>query len=95
MKMISQKFSLKNVITRRYNNGQLAVFLYDSRSEPIAELSIEVDTVELDNDEFILKAYSENRIIIDKMVKDGLIAPTDRYVILGNHLCPICKVLNS
>ena len=51
--LIDQKQSEKKLYTDRYINGQLAVFVHDNGGEPIAELSIMEDLVELAPDEFI------------------------------------------
>lgn len=92
--MSMQTFSLNHLIKKKYLNGQLAVFLYDTCGQQIAELSIMEDKVELDKDEFILKDYSENGPIIDELMKKEILALTGRYVMVDNHLWPICKIID-
>ena len=61
-KMIkTQKYFEKQLHLNRYFNGQLAVFVLGHMREPIAELSIMYDSIELAPNEFILKDYSENK----------------------------------
>lgn len=84
--------SLGNLVKKRYENGQLAVYFQSDDGEQLAELSIKDDKVELEEDEIILKDYSENSLIIDGMVIEEKLTPTDRFILVGNHLCPICKV---
>ncbi|MCK4780140.1 MAG: hypothetical protein KAT57_08130, partial [Candidatus Lokiarchaeota archaeon] len=76
----------------RYFNGQLAVFLHGNSGEPIAELSIMHDLVELAPNEFILKDYSENKDLANEFFEAELINTTDRFILVGSHLCPICQI---
>ena len=82
----------KKLQTKRYSNGQLALFVEDYDGEPIAELSIMHNPVELASDEFIMKDYSENEEIAQEFIDTGLITPLDRFILIGSHLCPICKI---
>ena len=66
-KMIKNQFLVENILqTKHYSNGQLALFVEDYNGEPIAELSIMHDPIELASDEFILKDYSENKQIAQR-----------------------------
>ena len=82
----------KKLQTKRYSNGQLALLVEGGDGEPIAELSIMHNPVELASDEFILKDYSENEELAQEFIDSGLIMPLDRFVLIGAHLCPICKI---
>ena len=76
----------------RYNNGQLAVYIRGFSYEPIAELSIMNDSIDLAPNEFILKDYSENEILIQDCYESKLFSVTQRFVLIGSHLCPICQI---
>lgn len=91
-KIIPQEASLGNLVKKRYENGQLAIYIHNEKGEQLTELSIKDDRVDLNEDEIILKDYSENSYIIDGMVNKEKLIPTDRYILVGNHLCPICRV---
>jgi len=94
-KMIkTQKYFEKQLHLNRYSNGQLAVFVLDHMREPIAELSIMHDSVELAPHEFILKDYSENKDLVKEYLKAEIITSTDRFVLVGSHLCPICQIIS-
>ena len=80
------------VVKKRYSNGQLAVFFHNYNSEPIAELSIPHNSVELAANEIILKDYSENSKIAQHLIDYEFLIPTDRFVLIGSHLCPVCRV---
>jgi len=85
--LLDYKFRLKT-----YNNGQLAVFLQDYNGFPLAEISIKDENVNLNIDEFIFKDYSENSLLATELLNLNLITPSDRFVFVGKHLCPICKI---
>ncbi|MFX1277748.1 MAG: hypothetical protein ACFFAT_22240 [Promethearchaeota archaeon] len=82
------KFSIQH-----YPNGQLAIFINDFDNFPLTELSIMDDSVELAPNEFILKDHSENTELIEYFLDYGIIESTDRFVLIGKHLSPICKLI--
>ena len=91
--MINTQIALNSKLQKRhYSNGQLAIFAFNYNDEPLAELSIMCDSVELAPDEFILKDYSENRDIAQKFFESELIIPTDRFVLMDSHICLICQI---
>ena len=95
-KMITEQISIKNKLhVGHYSNGQLAVFVHAINGEPIAELSIMYESVELAPNEFILKDYSENEEIAYVFYISNFFEPTDRYVLVGSHLCPICQITSE
>ena len=92
-KMIkNQKILDKKLHTQRYFNGQLGVYIHDYSGEPVAELSIMDDTADINPEEFILKDYSENEEIAQEVIDSQLIIPTNRFILIGSHLCPICQI---
>ena len=91
--MITSQISIKRKLyLKQYLNGQLAVYVHDLNGEPIAELSIMHDSVELAPNEFILKDYSENKGLAKKFLDSKLFISTDRFILVGSHLCPICQI---
>jgi len=88
----SQVRSNRMLQTKHYSNGQLAVLMRDKDGEPLAELSVMRDSVELAPDEFIVKDYSENTDLAQELLKLKLFVPTDRFILIGPHLCPICRI---
>ena len=91
----SQKIFYKNLQVRRYINGQLAVFFHNKSGEPLAELSIMDSSVELNPNEFILKDYSENEKLAQECIESNLFKFSDRFVLIGPHLCPICQLVSD
>jgi len=91
--MINTQIALNGKLQKkRYSNGQLAIFVYNFNDEPLAELSITCNSIELAPDEFILKDYSENETLAQKLFESELIIPTERFVLIDSHLCLICQI---
>ena len=91
--MINTQIALNGKLQKKhYPNGHLAIFVYNYNNEPLAELSIMCNSVELTPDEFILKDYAENKNLAQKFFESKLIIPTDRFILIGSHLCLICRI---
>ena len=92
-KMIAdQKRFNQKLKADRYLNGQLAVFVQDYHGEPIAELSLKSNLIDLAPNEFILKDYSENEDLANELIEQGLIKISKRFFLIGSHLCPVCQI---
>ena len=91
--MIKTQRDLKiQLHTTQYSNGQLAVYIKDYIGHPIAELSIMNNLVALAPNEFILKDYSENKELAQELLDTKLFMPTDQFILIGSHLCPVCQI---
>ena len=90
--MQTQMIFGKKLQTKRYSNGHLGVFVQEHDGEPIAELSIMNESTELAPNEFILKDYYDNAQITQEHLIQKRLIPTDRFVLIGSHLCPICQI---
>ena len=81
----------RSIQKKTYANGQLAIYMNDVDGQPFAELSVSKNSVHLEENEFILKDYSENTELVEELMISGIISLTDRFVLVGSHVCPICK----
>ena len=91
--MINTQIALNGKLQKKhYSNGQLAIHVYNYDDEPLGELSIMYNSVELAPDEFILKDYAENKNLAQQFFKSKIIVPTDRFILIGSHLCLICQI---
>ena len=91
--MINTQIALNRKLQKKYySNGQLAIFVHNYNDEPLAEISIACNSVELAPDEFILKDYSENKCLAQELFESERIIATDRFVLIGSHLCLICQI---
>ena len=86
------KYFQGDITKKKYKNGQLAIFVNGSNGEPIAELSINDYSIDLASNEIILKNYSENSQIAQDLLDSEVLIPTNRFFLIGSHLCPICEV---
>ena len=90
--MINTQIALNGKLQKKhYSNGQLAIHVYNYDDEPLGELSIMCNSVELAPDEFILKDYAENKNLAQMLFESEMIIPTDRFILIGSHLCLICQ----
>ena len=92
MTIKSEKDPKGFILKKNYPNGQLAIYYHNNDGEPIAELSVIQDSIELTSNEIVLKNYSENSEIAHELIDSRILIPTDRFILIGSHLCPICKV---
>jgi len=91
--MINSQIALNVKLQKKhYSNGQLAVFVHNYNDEPLAEISIICNSVELAPDEFVLKDYAENKHLVQKLFDSDMIIQTDRFILIGSHLCLICQI---
>jgi hypothetical protein len=71
-----------------YPNGNLAIQLMTAE-EPVARLSINVDGVSLEKNEFVAKTYNENEGLLPQFIESGLFTDTGKTSCLGHTTCPI------
>ena len=71
----------------------LFIYINDIDGQPFVELSVSKDSVYLNQDKFILKDYSENTELVEKLVNLAVIEFTVRFVLIRSRVSPICKFL--
>lgn len=87
-----EKSFVLTVKAGQYVHGGLAVQLTDeSDGEFFTTVSIFVHGLELANDEFVFKTYSENEGLLDAMLAAGIVEHTGRFAEIG----PICRLLKG
>jgi len=80
------------VKTAKYPGGGLAVRLLNvTTGEPYGTVSTNVDGVDLAEDEFIAKDYSENEGLVEAMVAAGIVEIRGQLEGIG----PICRLLDK
>ena len=77
----------------RYENGNLEVLLNDADGERVACLSADIDGVDLEDDEFVAKTYTENRGLVDQFIDAGTFVRTGVEVPVG--IAPLQPVLKA
>lgn len=84
-----------SVSVDEYAHGGLAVQLMDVLDGvPYSTVSVCVRGVQLADDEFIFKTYSENEGLLESMLKAGVVEETGRLVELAfGDPQPICRLI--
>jgi len=97
MNYIEENFHkwIPNILT--YPNKRYAIGYCSIAEEGYPEFecaaTVNIPDEPLEDDEVIIKDYSENEGIYNMMVAAGHISPAIRYVNTGFVTCPICKLL--
>lgn len=76
---------------RNYPNGRPALELIDASDNiPYTVASVNLPDVLLDENEILIKDYSENEGILDFLVQNKIVYPTERGVQSGFVWIPVC-----
>ena len=83
------------VALHKYENGRTAIQLNDATDgHPYAVASVNMPNVLLDDNEVLIKDYSENLGILDFLIKNNIVTPTPNGVDSGFVWLPVA-VLND
>ena len=76
---------------REYGNGRTALQLVDAKtSEPIATATVNVPDEHLEENEILIKNYSENTGMLAALVGAGIVTDTGKTIKTGFITIPIC-----
>jgi len=81
-----------NLLIKTYPNGQKAVYLRNFEKDHPLELSLMHNSVELEEDQFILNDSFLYGELIEKYLELEYFSLTNRYILVQNQLCPVCCV---
>lgn len=73
-----------------YGNGRVAIELYTLEQEPFMIASVNVPSVHLEEDEVIIKDYSENEGVLKFLEDNNIVHATPYAVQVGHTYCKIC-----
>ena len=77
----------------QYGNGRTAIQLLDAEdSQPIATASVNMPDEVLEADEICIKDYSENKGMLDCLMKAKIVSAPLRYVESGWVTIPVCHL---
>lgn len=83
------------VALHKYENGRTAIQLNDATDgHPYAVASVNMPNVLLDDNEVLIKDYSENLGILDFLIKNNIVTPTPNGVNVGYVWLPVV-ILND
>lgn len=77
-----------------YPNGRKAIELIDAKNgESVLVATINVPEVQINDDEVIIKNYSENEGILEALIKSNVISSPIKTIQTGFITAPICKLI--
>jgi hypothetical protein len=80
----------------QYSNKRTAIRLIDSRDgDTIAVATVNLPNEKLNDNEVIIKDYSENEGILQSLQSASIISEPLRYVETGFVTCPVCTLLTE
>ena len=80
------------VLFERYRNNRIALTLVDEdNGEPVATATTNLPDISLDEDEVIIKNYSENEGILQVLIKANIVKSPERFVDAGRF--PVCRLV--
>jgi hypothetical protein len=92
------KYGTYNVIIaeRSYGNNRLALEILDSEDGiPVMVATVNIPEVPLNEDEIIIKDYSENEGVLGFLQQNGLVGEVLREVTTGFVKCQVVKYLGK
>lgn len=94
MSYITDNFHNWTASKEEYMNGRVAIeYVNTIDGEPECTATINLPDEQIEDDEVIIKDYSENEGLYDMMLQAGHIGPAIRYVQSGWISAPVCKLL--
>jgi hypothetical protein len=83
------------LIKRTYSNGRIGILLQDNNPEdqsPIATVTVNIPGIYLEDDEIIVKDYTENKGMANWLAKNGLAEFIGKSAHSGYITAPIMKL---
>lgn len=78
----------------KYRNGQTAVSLIDAEDgSPVATVTVCVPELSLDENEIIVKDYSENEGMLEFLLENNIVEERSEFIDTGYVRCPVVKLL--
>lgn len=78
----------------KYRNGQTSLQLMDAEDgTPVATASISIPDIDLDENEVIVKDYSENEGMLDFLLENNIAEMRSEYLEVGYNICSVVKLL--
>lgn len=83
------------------NNKRIALFLVSDNGEPFANISRNIDNLELDGDEFFVGWYDLNPQIMKDLIESPYFEDTGKFAVGGDvkmpvwRLCPLMGIVEG
>jgi hypothetical protein len=91
--MINVRFKDFNCTVQkgRYSNGRVALSLVDEEG-PVATATVNLPSVDLGNNEVLIKSYAENSGLLEALTEVGIVKPTGKTIRSGFVEVPVCEL---
>ncbi|MGQ4876489.1 MAG: hypothetical protein ACP6IY_20690 [Promethearchaeia archaeon] len=66
-----------------------AIIIVNKMGEKIGKLSLNIPSIKLNKNEFVIKDYSENEELIKELIEKSYFQNIDRFIIISSRLCPV------
>ncbi|MHA1283225.1 MAG: hypothetical protein ACTSQP_12030 [Promethearchaeota archaeon] len=66
-----------------------AIIIVNKMGEKIGKLSLNIPSIKLNKNEFVIKDYSENEELIKELIEKSYFQNIDRFIIIGSRLYPV------
>lgn len=76
----------------RYSNNRIGLQLFTDYGEPFAKITVNLPDQPAPNDDLFIKDYSENELVVAKMVEMGWLVRTGERVQSGFVSVPIMRL---
>lgn len=78
----------------KYRNGQTSVQLIDAEDgQPVATASIAMPELSLEDNQIVVKDYSENEGMLDFLLENSIIEMCSEYIETGYNISSVVKLL--
>jgi hypothetical protein len=80
----------------KYSNGRTAIELIDCEDGfPLMTATVNLPDAEIQDDEVIIKNYSENEGVLEFLIKNEIVSPPTRTIPTGWVTCQVVKLLKT
>jgi hypothetical protein len=82
------------IIKKQYQNKRTALIAVNiTTGEELCTCSVNIPEYPLDEEDIIIKDYSENEGVLDDLITKGIVSEPIDWITSGHVLVPICKLL--
>lgn len=84
---------LVEIVPKKYGNNRLALLMVDAlNKEPVTTVTVNIPEAPLNDDEIIVKSYSENEGMLEYLVENDLVEDTGKFIPTGFVVVNIVKM---
>mgnify|MGYP006304865397 CR=1 FL=1 len=93
VKKISWKGQKLHLVKKYFESyGGMTVLLMDETNFPVVKVNHKSVKYDLNRNEIIVNNHNSNKGIKEKLIHEGYLIPTNKWVEIDNQLCEICRI---